>query len=191
MGTESLQIKTFGSSESHITSCDVVQLGLATKVDGILQMKAFMVPFICHPLTSQPVSLSGQHYSHLEGLDLADSADACDTLEIDVLIGSDLYWKLVTGRNICGHSGPMAIHTKVGWVLSGPVDQQDVTVNLSLVLAHTMKIDTYCVKTSLDDRLSQFWELESLGIMTNEKLSVREEVKKIKFNGQRYEIELP
>ena len=96
VGTESLQIKTFGSSESHNTSCDVVQLGLATKDDGILQMTALVVPFICHPLTSQPISLSGQHYGHLEGLDLADSANACDTLEIDVLIGSDLYWKLVT-----------------------------------------------------------------------------------------------
>ena len=191
VGTESLQIKTFGSSESHNTLCDVVQLGLATKDDGLLQMTALVVPFICHPLTSQPVSLSRQQYSHLEGLDLADSADTCDTLEIDVLIGSDVYWNLVTGRIIRGNSGPTAIHTKVGWVLSGPVDQQDVTVNLSLVSAHTLRIDTYSVETSLDSRLTQFWELESLGIMKNETSVYEKFVQQIKFDGQRYEVKLP
>ena len=51
---------------------------------------------------------------------MADSGDVSDTLEVDVLIGSDFYWNLVTGRVIRGKSGPMAIHTRVGWILSGP-----------------------------------------------------------------------
>ena len=41
------------------------------------------------------------------------------------------------GRIIHGDSGPTAIHTEVGWVLSGPVNQQEVTVNLLLVSAET------------------------------------------------------
>ena len=61
---------------------------------------------------------------HLLGLELADSADVSDVLEFDMLIGSDTYWDLVTGKIIRGRSGPTAIHTKVGWVLSGPADRQ-------------------------------------------------------------------
>ena len=67
----------------------------------------------------------------LKGLKLADTADASDKLEVDVLIGSDLYWNLVTGRVIRGKSGPIAIHTKVGWVLSGPISNHEVTVSHS------------------------------------------------------------
>ena len=56
------------------------------------------------------------------GIELADSADIGDVLEVDMLIGSDFYWSLVTGRVRWGRIGPMAVHTKIGWILSGPVD---------------------------------------------------------------------
>ena len=59
--------------------------------------------------TTQPIDLSRNHYDHLRGLDLADSADVRDTLKIDLLIGFDVYWSLATGRVIKGRSGPLAI----------------------------------------------------------------------------------
>ena len=40
------------------------------------------------------------HYEHLHGLDLADSVDVGDTLEIDLLIGSYVYWSLATRKVI-------------------------------------------------------------------------------------------
>ena len=165
MGTESLQIKTFGSLESHYASYDVVQLGLVTKGNETLKMTALVVPFICNSLTSQPICYSKEFYDHLLGLELADSASVSDTLEIDLLIGLDLYWDLVTGRVIRGRSGPTAIHTKVGWVLSGPTEQQEVAVNLTFTSTHALKVDAYPIEPTLDDNLKQFWELESLGIM--------------------------
>lgn len=61
---------------------------------------ALVVPFICSPLTSQPINYTRESYDHLLVLELANTGDS---LEIDVLIGSDVYWDLVTG--------PMAIHT--------------------------------------------------------------------------------
>ena len=48
------------------------------------------------------------------GLELADSSDAEDVLEVDVLIGSDVYWRLVTGRMRRGRTGPTVIQTKSG-----------------------------------------------------------------------------
>ena len=86
-----LQIKTFGSTKSDDTSCDVVQVGIETRDDGTLSITALVVPFICNPLTTQPIDHSGERYDHLWGLELADSADTSDILEVDVLIGSDSY----------------------------------------------------------------------------------------------------
>ena len=117
--TESLRIKTFGSTEERETVCEAVELGLVTSSGERLKLSALAVPFICDPVTSQPISYSRECYDHLLGLELADSTDAEDVLEVDVLIGSDLYWSLVTGGVRRGRSGPTAIHTKVAWM--GPV----------------------------------------------------------------------
>ena len=108
--TESLRIKTFGSTEERETVCEAVELGLVTSSGERLKLSALAVPFICDPVTSQPISYSRECYDHLLGLELADSADAEDVLEVDVLIGSDLYWSLVTGGVRRGRSGPTAIH---------------------------------------------------------------------------------
>ena len=118
--TECLHIKTFGSTEGHAT-CEVVDLGLITKGSEKLKLTALVVPFICNPLTSQPINHARDDYDHLLGIDLADSADIGDVLESDMLIGSDFYWSLVTGRVRRGRSGPVAIHTRIGLTCSGLV----------------------------------------------------------------------
>lgn len=113
-------------------------------------MTALVVPLICSPLASQPISVSRDSHEHLLGLELADSDDGSDNFEVDVLIRSDWYWSLVTGRVIRGRTGPTAVHTKVGWILSGSVTKQ-VAVNLTLSSpTHTLKVDTE-VEPSLDD----------------------------------------
>ena len=79
---------------SHDASSEVIELGLLTKDGGTLRLMALVVPFMRHPLTSQPICYSKECYNHLLGLDLADSADINNMLEIDVLIRSHLYWDL-------------------------------------------------------------------------------------------------
>ena len=86
-----------------------------------------------------------------------------------MLIGSDSYWSLVTGQVIRGDSGPTAIHTKVGWILSGPANHLEVAVNLALASTHTLKIDVHpSMETALDDCLKRFWDLESVGVVKEE-----------------------
>ena len=59
-------------------------------------------------------------YPHLEDLQLADSLnDNYGT--IDVLIGCDYYWEIVSGETLRGDSGPTAVSSKFGWLLSGPL----------------------------------------------------------------------
>ena len=123
---------------------------------------ALVVPFICNPLTAQPIDLSRNHYEHLQGLDLADSADVGDTLKIDLLIGSDVWWSLGTGKVIRGRSGPLGIQTKVGWVVLGPVYQSQTSVHLTFMTTHSLRIDTYPIEQNLDDSLRRFGILSPL-----------------------------
>ena len=96
--TESLHIKTFGSTEGQDATCEAVDLGLIMKDGETLKVTALVVLFICDLLASQPINHSRDHYHHLLGIELADSADIGDILEVDMLIGSDFYWSLVTGK---------------------------------------------------------------------------------------------
>ena len=141
MRRESLRIKTFGSTEPQDVSCDVIELGVRVEGDDTMKFSALVVSSICNPLMSQPINHSRQSCDHLVGLELADSAEMSDVIEIDVLIGSDMYWDFVSGEVIRGDCGPTAIHTKVGWILSGPMKPLGVSVNLTLTSAHTLKVD--------------------------------------------------
>ena len=66
------------------------------------------------------VELAVKNNPCLLGLKLADFCTEGKTLGVDILVGSD-YWKLVTSHTIRWAQGPTAVHTKLGWVLSGPV----------------------------------------------------------------------
>ena len=104
-------------------------------------------------------------YKHLSDLDLADSKEGSDRMAIDMLIGSDYYWELATGKTIRGEGGPVAIHTKLGWVLSGPVEsQEDASEAVSLVTTHSLRVDCVPDTEKLDLQLRSFWELESFGV---------------------------
>ena len=60
------------------------------------------------------------------------------------------------------------------------------------VLTHSLKIaaDVKTPDLELNANIEKFWDLESVGI-TEEKSFVDEYKEKIKFNGERYEVELP
>ena len=97
-------------------------------------------------------------------------------MAIDMLIGYDYYWDLTTGETIRGKGcHPIAIHTKLGWVLSGPVDsQEEITESACLITTHSLQVDCLPESEKLDAQLRSFWELESLGIQSSDS-SVYEE----------------
>ncbi|CAB4006889.1 E3 ubiquitin- ligase DZIP3, partial [Paramuricea clavata] len=68
-GQRSVNIKTFGSSE---TNAQVVNLGIETSYGANIEMLAFTVPSICQPLKNQFVSNASKTYPHLANLHLAD-----------------------------------------------------------------------------------------------------------------------
>lgn len=117
-GEQCVSIMTFGSYEEKSQVCEFVKVGLTLQDGDSQQLTLLAVPMICEPLASQPIAFCQNNYEHLSGLDLADSSDGHSRLEVDILVGSDQYWDLITGRTRRGASGPVAIDTRLGWVLS-------------------------------------------------------------------------
>ncbi|KAK3732474.1 hypothetical protein QZH41_003783 [Actinostola sp. cb2023] len=165
-------------------------------------VNAYSVPTICSPLSNQAVQLAVNNYPHLRGLELADIPSNSDNVEIDVLIGADYYWNFVTGAIKRGdRPGPVAMYTKMGWVLSGPVilseSQTNNDCSVQLNSTHILKVEADLVQMEKDEQfnmkeeLKKFWDLESLGIR-NDEISVYDKfTQSIQFDGRRYEAELP
>ena len=187
-----VSIKTFGSTEERLEFVEVAALGIELKGGPNLSLSAFAVPLICQPLQGQSVEQVVNDNASFAGLRLADHCSEGETLNVDILVGSDYYWNLVTGHTIRGTQGPTAIHTKLGWVLSGPVCCGDPGRQQSsnLVTTHVLKCATGEVPCEgLQGELKKFWDLESLGIKTP---SIHEEfLEKLTHRGDHYQVNLP
>eukprot|EP00112_Aurelia_sp_Birch-Aquarium-sp1_P018907 Seg459.3 transcript_id=Seg459.3/GoldUCD/mRNA.D3Y31 product="hypothetical protein" protein_id=Seg459.3/GoldUCD/D3Y31 len=93
---------------------------------------------------------------------------------------------------------PVAISTRFGYVLSGPLQipmQNECSSNITV--AHVLKTDSILVgkENDLEDEIKRFWNQESLGVKSNENLDNSDSENlmqdKMKFDGKRYEISLP
>lgn len=93
-----LSTATFGSTTLDLRRYGVVQFGLKLKDGGNKELQLITAPSIYEPLTTQPISLCLEKFEHLKQIDLSDHSNGQDSLQIDVLIGADYYWDLVTGR---------------------------------------------------------------------------------------------
>ena len=131
---ETMLIKTFGPQDEKLQTCDAVCFSVKLPDGKVMKMSAYSVPLICELLNGQTAALARNIYRHLNGIHLADYSTGAEPAEVDILIGSDQYWRIVTGEVTRGESGPTALHRKLGWVLSRPIESSrhdcDPSVNL-------------------------------------------------------------
>ena len=92
IGKKDMCVKTFGGAKQK-KSTDLVQFSIKTE-NGHVPVKA-LVSEISYPLRNQNLSHAKKNYEHLKGLKLADSNDDNQPLDVDILIGSDLYWEFI------------------------------------------------------------------------------------------------
>ena len=95
----------------------------------------------------------------------------------------------MTSRVIVGYYGNKlsAVSSKFGWVLSGPLqcgDEQSES-SVGTFLTSVQGADT------LSEKVESFWNLESLGIKTEEDTMLEDFQKTVTFNGERYVTKLP
>lgn len=193
-GERPLTITTFGATRGGRRMYEFVKVGLKLK-SGLSQMLTlFSVPAICEPLTCHPLVDSREMYPHLSGLELADEPEDGQELHVDILVGSDWYWDLVTGRVQRGSDGPVAIDTKLGWVLSGPISfscHTDALPNCNLMTHALLGNSQHSEEQTLDETMKSFWELESFGIPATDRSLYDDFCDTIEFRDGRYEVQLP
>ena len=130
------------------------------------------MPIICEPLVAQPIPACVNQQPHLLGLELADFSSSGVSMPVDILIGADYYWQLVTGTISRGPDGPIALHTKLGWVLSGPSSYNKADpCSMNLCVTYALHAEAHAtVSCACDEQLRAFWELqEALWIQEQEK----------------------
>ena len=139
-----------------------------------------------------------EKFEHLKQLNLAGYSNGQDPLQVDILIGADYYWELVTGRTSRCEDGPVAVDTRHGWVLSAWTHNQDEAVQElhgppdHTHPTHTLHVDTAVNETeTLNGMLHSFWELKSLGIKQPDQCVLTEFEEKIELKNGRYQVLLP
>ncbi len=195
---QSLLVKTFGNEYPKLMSCDLVQVSI-TGTDGLeLYVNAFSVPVICSPISNQAVELAVKQYPHLSGLNLADNSSPSNDVDIDILIGADFYWNFVSNESRRGEQpGPVALLTRLGWVLSGPIDNycEEVRSTTNFAATHVLWVDATTVQdvqnTNMTEQLKKCLDLESIGIRGDESSVYDKFAEEVRFNGERYEAKLP
>ena len=163
-------------------------------------VNAYEVELICGPIANQTIEIAQQSYPHLQGLPLADYSRGDEDLEVDIMIGADYYWSIVQNHVVRGEShGPVAVRTRLGYVLSGPINiagalQSSSSVNMSHVMKTECQVveeDFKSVDVSLKEELNKFWDYDTLGVKNREEEFYEDYLAKVKFNGSRYEVSLP
>ena len=198
VNSDRVLIKEFGNEKGTLKSCDTVQLAIKCADNLTVYVNAFVVPVICSPLSNQAIDFARDMYPHLRNLPLADCGDGTVDLEIDFMIGADFVHCFLLDQVVRGKQplSPVAILTRFGYVLSGPVEiPSRNTCSSKITVSHVLKTDALLIErdNELNEQLKNFWNRENLGVKNDSTISKSENVMegKIKFKGERYEVSLP
>ena len=104
---EKLNLNTFGDSKFKTQRCDVVRVYLRKPGnEKVFCVDALSFPTICSAL---PSSVKLGSHSSITSLELADHCGSTGQNQIDILVGSDFYWSLVTGEIVRTDKGLVAV----------------------------------------------------------------------------------
>jgi len=147
--TETLRIATFGNQDQQLQAVNLIELALTKPETGFeMTLNAFSVPRICSDSQGQDLHWVKETYPRLRDIDFTDTCFNGGPMQIDLLIGSDYIWNFFDGKTIrgekSGQGGPVAVSTKAGWVLSGPIENlpQERLSSIQFSSTHVLRIDS-------------------------------------------------
>lgn len=118
IGEETVRLHKFSSSEPKLLTCNKVKLRLSNIRNGqSVDIDVLETPCVC---TSTMRIADEELHRELEckGVQLADTVvSGMEEQELGVLIGSDHYWDVVSGKieRLCGSL--VALDSKCGWLI--------------------------------------------------------------------------
>ena len=182
--SEEIACATFGNTTAGKTQHrNVYQLGMSG-IDKDLSISVTEIPTICAALHKP--AIPKQIIDQFKGqLNVIQSDEG--KLTIDILIGVDWYWHLVSGESKSLSESLTAQRTIFGWMISGMIENN---ANKSKLMTHNL----LCLDMN-ESLAHKFWDLESIGIKPNEEPTEDAVLNKfdenIKYQEGRYVVELP
>ena len=158
---EDINISSFGANCHLNRQIDVAMINLLTSDGQAIRLSVLVVPRIATPLQNT-ASISVTHLPHLQNLQLAHPLASEQEFEISLLVGADHYWDIVGDHIVRGvGGGPIAVASKLGYLLSGPVQ-----------LTNTLHTSTSTMMLTITQHcefdLERFWNLESVGVVVSD-----------------------
>ena len=114
------------------------------------------VPFICEPLRRARISQDVLH--QFRQLPLAGDYAIEEALDTQILVGLDAYWDLMDHTQAIRCDDLVANLTSFGYVLSGKLNSE----------RSLGQVSTLFVRNVSEQEMSRFWDLESVGIQSQE-----------------------
>ena len=154
---ESITLAPFGATTMTAQCLGIASITVVAKTGELIPLSVLIVPKIAALL--QTVSHPQLHrLPYLQGLALAHPVIASKPFEISILIGVDHYWKLI-GDHIIRGDGPTAVQSKLGYLLSGPLQLSSQSQEIT---------NTFHISVNLpgmEHSIEQFWSIESTGTL--------------------------
>ena len=110
-----MKYAAFGTHHPNVKLSTQYSFKIITHNDTLLNLNAIEIPVICPPMRRSHVSSSLLSDLH----PLADSYGSDRDTQIDLLIGLDNYWHILTGPVKHLQPGLVAQQSLFGWILSG------------------------------------------------------------------------
>ncbi|XP_064475845.1 uncharacterized protein LOC135389743 [Ornithodoros turicata] len=112
--------------------------------------------------------------------------------QVQILVGADHYWDLVTGKVVRLRSSLRAVETRLGWTVYGTTAESGISEHYNQALVFRLSVD----ELERSSSLGQFWELEAIGIAAEKDSGVEDSVlqrfrETVEQKDGRYEVSLP
>ncbi|XP_065180039.1 uncharacterized protein LOC135810477 [Sycon ciliatum] len=202
---ERLYLNTMAATKSKSFNSQSFQLAVNLRDGNMAQIMVNTLPTITNPIVKQAVQQTDLAFlEQLSPTALADSVPhAMETVNIDFLIGADYFWQLVGNNVITLPSGLKLVSSEFGYLLTGCSSLPDECSNddtTSLVVTSSGSIFSGAASVSNrnteDSVLSQFWQLENIGIKdspyaNDDEIALAQFRKTTEYSDGRYSIQWP
>ena len=187
--SEPVAFASFGSGKPSKTDLwHIFSVNLQDNHGTDQPLLATAVDVICAPL-SRP-SLGHDILNSFGDISFADHYETGSVVKIDILIGMDSYWRFVLPQVLCSEVADLiAQNSMFGWIVSGCLSSGSSASHCNV--SHQLLCVNVC-----DDTVRSFWELESVGIVSEDLESAVDPVlqefeNSVDFVDGRYEVKLP
>ena len=173
---ECLSVSTFGASKAANIDTYVINFKVFTNDGSDLTLSANVLKQITGSIQRNPLLQKDLEFLKLfPSNKLADAIPSTSkSVAVDLLIGSDYFWDIVSGDKVTLPSGMFMVPSKLGYIITGKCfdDQQRSQDNQSHAFLVTPEINhIMCtINTSgvNNPRLEDLWCLEAVGTSNDE-----------------------